>query len=52
MDTPPEVCPARNDARAGRSRVPIVGIMATRARFVPQSVGEGFDRVEAVGTGS
>ncbi|WP_244524150.1 hypothetical protein [Blastococcus sp. DSM 46786] len=48
LDTPPEVCLAHNAARTGRARVPLVGVHATRARFVPPSVGEGFDRVDVV----
>ncbi|MCF6508307.1 ATP-binding protein [Blastococcus sp. MG754426] len=48
LDTPPEVCLARNDARTGRARVPLVGVHATRARFVPPSAAEGFDRVDVV----
>ncbi|MGY1805376.1 AAA family ATPase [Blastococcus sp. SYSU D00922] len=48
VDTPADVCLARNDARDGRSRVPLVGVLATRARFVPPSVAEGFERVEVV----
>ncbi|MGY1814460.1 AAA family ATPase [Blastococcus sp. SYSU D00820] len=50
VDTPPETCRARNDAREGRARVPEVGLAATRARFVPPSTGEGFDRVDVVRT--
>ncbi|MGY1835698.1 3-oxoacyl-ACP reductase FabG [Blastococcus sp. SYSU DS0510] len=48
LDTPAEVCLARNAARTGRARVPLVGLHATRARFVPPSVDEGFDRVDVV----
>ena len=48
LDTPLEVCRARNDAREGRARVPLVGLYATRARLVPPSTGEGFDRVDVV----
>ena len=48
LDTPPELCLARNDARQGLARVPLVGIYATRGRFVPPSVAEGFDRVDVV----
>ncbi len=32
LDTPFEICLARNDAREGRARVPLVGVHATRAR--------------------
>jgi hypothetical protein len=42
------VARSRNDARAGRSRVPPVGLLATRARLVPPAAGEGFDRVDTV----
>ncbi len=48
IDTPPEVCLARNDAREGRARVPLQGLFATRARFAPPTTGEGFDRVDVV----
>ena len=48
VDTPPEVCEARNEARDGRARVPPQGIAATRARFVPPTIAEGFDRVDVV----
>ncbi|MFD2094341.1 AAA family ATPase [Blastococcus deserti] len=48
VDTPPELCLARNEAREGRARVPLVGMYATRARFVPPSTAEGFDRVDVV----
>ena len=48
LDTPAEVCLARNDARTGRARVPLVGFFATRARLVPPSMEEGFDRVDVV----
>jgi predicted kinase len=48
VDTPPEVCLARNEARQGRARVPLVGVFATRARFVPPTTAEGFGRVDVV----
>jgi predicted kinase len=48
LDTPPELCRARNAARTGRARVPDVGLAATRARLVPPSTEEGFDRVDVV----
>jgi len=48
MDTPPEVCLARNEARVGRDRVPLQGVFATRARFAPPATTEGFDRVDVV----
>jgi predicted kinase len=48
VDTAPEICRARNDAREGRSRVPPVGVFATLARFVPPSTAEGFERIDVV----
>ncbi len=48
VDTPPEFCAERNDAREGRARVPLVGLLATRRRFRPPTVDEGFDRVDVV----
>ena len=48
IDTPPELCEHRNAAREGRARVPLVGVLATRARFEPPTTDEGFDRVEVV----
>jgi predicted kinase len=51
LDTPLPTCLARNDAREGRARVPLVGVHATRARLVPPSTAEGFDRVDAVDPG-
>jgi predicted kinase len=48
VDTPPGTCLARNDAREGRARVPPQGLFATRARFVPPTTAEGFDRVDVV----
>ena len=48
IDTPPELCAERNEAREGRVRVPQVGVLATRSRFEPPSTEEGFDRVEVV----
>jgi predicted kinase len=48
IDTPPEVCAERNEAREGRARVPLVGVLATRSRFEPPSTDEGFDRVDVV----
>jgi predicted kinase len=46
--TPAELCEQRNAAREGRARVPLVGVLATRARFEPPTTDEGFDRVEVV----
>ena len=51
LDTPLQTCLARNEAREGRARVPLVGLYAARARFVPPSAAEGFDRVDAVRAG-
>jgi predicted kinase len=51
LDTPVEVCLGRNDARSGRARVPLVGVLATVGRLVPPSVDEGFDRVDVVAGG-
>ena len=48
LDTAVETCLERNEARAGRARVPLVGVLATRRRLVPPTVGEGFDRVDVV----
>src|SRR4051812_27337833 len=48
IDTPVDTCLERNDSREGRRRVPLVGVLATRARFVPPSEAEGFDRVDVV----
>ena len=49
VDTPVEVCLARNAVREGRARVPLVGVFATLGRLVPPSEDEGFDRVDIVG---
>jgi predicted kinase len=51
MNTPAEICLARNDAREGRARVPLQGLGATRARFAPPGTDEGFDRVDVVRAG-
>ena len=48
LDTPLEVCLARNDAREGRGRVPVQGLLATRARLASPTTEEGFDRVDVV----
>ena len=48
VDTAPETCRARNDAREGRARVPLVGVLATRARFLPPTTAEGFERIDVV----
>jgi predicted kinase len=49
MDTPAELCLARNEVREGRARVPLQGMFATRARFVPPTTAEGFNRIDVVG---
>ncbi|RZU32012.1 AAA family ATPase [Blastococcus saxobsidens] len=49
VDAPVEVCLARNEARAGQARVPLVGVFATLGRLVPPSVAEGFGRADVVG---
>jgi predicted kinase len=49
MDTPAELCLARNEVREGRARVPLQGVFATRARFLPPTTAEGFDRIDVVG---
>ncbi len=48
VDTPLAVCLERNQAREGRARVPLVGMLSTSRRLVPPDPGEGFDRVEVV----
>lgn len=48
VDTPVQVCLERNAVRVGRARVPVTGVLATAARLVPPSVGEGFARVDTV----
>jgi predicted kinase len=50
LDTPVDECIRRNEAREGRARVPMVGLLATRARLVPPTADEGFDRVDVVRT--
>jgi predicted kinase len=48
LDTPVDTCVARNEARAGRARVPLVGLYGTATRWAPPTVAEGFDRVDVV----
>jgi predicted kinase len=48
VDTPVEVCLERNEACAGRARVPLRGLLGTRSRLVPPTSDEGFDRVDVV----
>jgi predicted kinase len=50
VDTPLAVCRERNDARDGRARVPVPGLLGTAGRLVPPAVGEGFDAVDVVRT--
>jgi predicted kinase len=50
VDTPVEVCVERNEAREGRARVPLKGLLGTRGRLVPPSRDEDFDRVDVVRT--
>jgi predicted kinase len=52
LDTPVEICLARNDERTGRARVPLPGVLGTRTRLVPPTPAEGFDRVDAVRGGA
>ncbi|PWW23845.1 AAA domain-containing protein [Geodermatophilus normandii] len=52
VDTPLEQCLARNDAREGHARVPLVGVLAARSRFRPPTEDEGFERVDVVRPGS
>ncbi len=46
LDVPLQVGLARNAQRPERCMVPLVGILATRARLVPPTTAEGFDAVE------
>ncbi len=48
VDTPLPLCLERNQAREGRVRVPLPGILGTRGRFVAPDQAEGFDRVDVV----
>ena len=48
VDTPVEVCLERNEAREGRARVPLRGLLGTRSRLLPPTCDEGFDRVDVV----
>ena len=48
LDVPMETCRARNDARSGPARVPLVGLFAAAGRLVAPDVAEGFDRVDVV----
>lgn len=48
VDTPLDVCLARNAARPEGARVPLVGLHAALARFEPPTTDEGFARVDVV----
>ncbi len=48
LDVPFALCLERNLAREGRARVPVAGVLRTRARLVPPTTEEGFDRVDVV----
>jgi predicted kinase len=50
LDVPLHVCVARNEARQGRARVPLVGVLAAFGRLVPPTGEEGFDRVDTLTT--
>lgn len=45
LDVPLETCRARNEAREGRARVPLVGLHSAAGRLVPPSTAEGFSEV-------
>ncbi|MGY1750008.1 AAA family ATPase [Modestobacter sp. SYSU DS0511] len=51
LETPLETCLARNEAREGRARVPLVGVFGTRKRLIPPTLAEGFAAVEVVRSG-
>ncbi|MCZ2815380.1 AAA family ATPase [Modestobacter sp. VKM Ac-2984] len=48
VDVPLETCRARNEARQGRARVPLVGLYSAAGRLVPPSTAEGFSEVTHV----
>src|SRR5215218_10176772 len=48
LDVPLDVCRARNDARTGRDRVPLVGLYSAAGRLAPPSTAEGFTEVQVV----
>jgi predicted kinase len=48
VDTPLEICLARNAARPEAGRVPLVGVHAALGRFEPPIPEEGFARVDVV----
>src|SRR4051812_17909279 len=45
VDVVPREALARNDRRPEHRRVPVAGVLGTRARFVPPRPEEGFDEV-------
>ncbi|MDT0275319.1 ATP-binding protein [Blastococcus goldschmidtiae] len=49
LDTPLDVCLARNARRPEGTRVPLVAVHAAVARFQPPTTAEGFDRVDVLG---
>ena len=51
LDVPFQTCLERNLDRAGRARVPVTGVLATRKRLVAPTTAEGFVRVDVVGAG-
>ena len=51
LDVPLAECLTRNDAREGRARVPVQGVLATRKRLEPPTLEEGFVRVDVLRPG-
>lgn len=50
LDVPVETCRARNEAREGRARVPLVGLYGAAGRLVRPTTDEGFAEVTVVGS--
>ncbi|KGH46554.1 MULTISPECIES: AAA family ATPase [Modestobacter] len=48
LDVPLETCRARNEAREGRARVPLVGLYSAAGRLTAPSTAEGFSEVTVV----
>ncbi|MCZ2810848.1 AAA family ATPase [Modestobacter sp. VKM Ac-2979] len=48
LDVPLETCRARNEAREGRARVPLVGLYSAAGRLTVPSTAEGFSDVTVV----
>nr|WP_166756079.1 ATP-binding protein [Modestobacter marinus] len=48
LDVPLETCRARNEAREGRDRVPLVGLYSAAGQLTPPSTAEGFGEVQVV----